>query len=258
MRRVLCLSSCVAVLVVAGCATYDDGDRAKAESHRDLGDLYMQRNEVEMAIREFRVALNVFEPDPLSHFAIGEAYRRKREYELAETHLKRALDLDPELLDARLNLGVLYLEQERWAEAIRENQLLIEDPTFLVPARALVNGGWAHYKSGDLEGAERLFRQAVGADGSSFQARLNLGIVLYEQNETVDAVREFEKAIELLEGRPPALYSHVTAQTRFRAAMAHIRLGQRSRAIAHLQAAAEWGGETEWGVKSREYLAVLE
>lgn len=248
----------IAAALVVGCISGPKPEIDQADAHRELGELYLQRGELELSIREFRTALKFWSGDASTHFSIGEAYRRKKEYELAETHLRRSLAIEPELLDARLNLGVLYLQQERWADAIRENQLLLKEPTFLNPARALVNVGWAYYKSDDLEEAESSFRQAVAANRSSFPAHLNLGIVLYDRNEPVEAIREFEKVIELLEGRPPQLYAPAEAETRFRMAMAHIRLGQRGRALEQLRAAAQEGNETEWGRKSEEYLAVLE
>ena len=124
--------------------------------------------------------------------------------------------------------------------------------------RALVSIGWAYYKSDDLEEAESRFRQAVAANRSSYPAHLNLGIVLYDRNESVEAIREFEKVLELLNGRPPQLFAPAEAETRFRMAMAHIRLGQRGRALEQLRTAAKEGNETEWGQKSEEYLAVLE
>lgn len=250
----------IALVLVAGasCATVSEEQRRQAESHRDLGSLYLDRGEPELAIREFRLALKSFEADPESNFAIGEAYRRKQEYALAEQHLRRALALDPELHDARLNLGALYLEQERWDDAIRENQVLAREPTFLNPARALVNLGWAHYKSGRPEQAESYFRQAISENASNYHAQMNLGISLYDRGEVAEAMEHFQRVLEILVGRPPELFGNAEAQARFRLAMAYVRLGERARAVEHLQVAAKQGGESQWGQKSREYLAVLE
>jgi type IV pilus assembly protein PilF len=256
MRRNL--RATLAVALVLGCATLGDAELRKAEEHRDLGERYLHSGNTELAIKELRVALELHERDPQGHFAIGEAYRRKQQWELAETHLRRALKLDPTLLDARLNLGVIFLEQGRWDDAVRETLPLADDPTFLNPSRALVNLGWAHYNSGRLDEAESYYRKALTQSRSHFQIHLNLGIVLYDQGKVFEAAAQFEKALELLEGRPPEIYASAVSQTRFRMAMAQMRMGQRERAIENLEAAAETGGETEWGQKSREYLAVLQ
>ena len=65
----------------------------------------------------------------------------------------------------------------------------------------LVNRGWAHYKSGSMEAAVQDFRTAAQEDGSNYTARLNLGVVLYEQGDTVEAVREFEQVVGMTERR---------------------------------------------------------
>jgi Tfp pilus assembly protein PilF len=248
----------LSALLALSCAHLDEESRGRFNAHRDLGSTYLQRGESELAIREFRAALSIWDRDAEAHFSLGEAYRQKRAFEDAEDHFRRALDLDPGLLDARLNLGVVYLQQERWRDAIRENEKLIEDPTFLRPVRALVNLGWAHYKLGDRAAAAKYFRQAIATDKSSYQAHLNLGIVLYDEQALGESVQSFGKVLELLSGRPAELFGAAEAETRFRLAMAHVRLGQRARAIEELRIAAERGGETAWAKKSRDYLAVLE
>ncbi len=257
MRRITRALLAVALLATA-CAHLDEESRGRFNAHRDLGSTYLQRGETELAIREFRAALKLYEPDAETHFSLGEAYRQKRAFDEAEDHFRRALDLDPLLLDARLNLGVVYLQQERWRDSIRENEKLVEDPTFLRPSRALVNLGWAHYKLGERAAAAEFFRQAIATDKSSYQAHLNLGIVLYDDQALGESVASFGKVLELLAGRPLELFGAAEAETRFRLAMAHVRLGQRARALEQLRIAAERGGETAWAKKSRDYLAVLE
>lgn len=253
------LLAVLAPLALAGCATtLEEPERRKMTSHRDLGTLYLQRGELELAIREYRSAISVWDRDAETHFALGEAYRQKGAFEAAEEHFLRALELEPGLHDARLNLGALYLQEERWADAIGANRILVDDPTFMRPARALVNLGWAHYKSGNRAEAEQAFRSAVASDGFSYQSRLNLGIVLYDREEFVEALRHFSKVLELIEGRPEQVFGAAEAEARFRMAMAHVRLGQRERAIEQLHAAVDRGGDTEWADKSRDYLAVLE
>jgi Tfp pilus assembly protein PilF len=236
-----------------------DPDRVRrAEIRRDLGTVYLNKGELEMAIREYRAAVEAFDRDAEAQFALGEAYRRKGEFVAAEQHFLRALEIDSSKLDARLNLGVLYLQQERWAEAVEQNLMLVQDPTFLNPARALVNLGWGQYNSKDFEGAKRSLRRALALEPSSYRAHVNLAILLYDQSQIVDAIEHFERAIHSMEGRPVEHFGLAEAEVRFRTAMAHVRLGQRDRALEHLRVASERGGQTEWGRKSRDYLAVLE
>ena len=255
--RVRCLAWGL-VLVLAACATVSEERLNRAEAHRQLAELRLAKRELELAMREYQKSIELYDKDPEAHFGLSQTYRLKGILDLAEHHLRETLRLDPRHQEARLNLGAVYLERERWEDAIRENDILIEDPTLLGRARALVNRGWAHYKSGNAEQAERDFRDALSEGGFNDYAHMNLGILYYSRGEVVEAIHEFEQVLEILERRPPKVFGASEAEARFWLARAHVKLGQRQEAIEHLRIAAERGGEGRWGRKSREYLAVLE
>ncbi|MFQ5698306.1 MAG: tetratricopeptide repeat protein [Myxococcota bacterium] len=241
-----------------GCSTVDSISARQAQTHRDLGSVYLGQGKIELAIREYQSSLELDDRDAETWFAMGEAYRRKGRFPEAEKYLRRALELDDGKQDARLNLSAMYLQQGRWQEAITEAQILVDDPTFLVPARALVNLGFAQYKSGDLEGARQSLTRALETNGSSYQAHADLGMVAYDQGEWVEAASQFRMALRILEGRPKQVFGQIEAEIRFRMAMAQVRLGQRERALDELRISASRGGQSEWGRKSRDYLAILE
>jgi Tfp pilus assembly protein PilF len=86
--------------------------------------------------------------DPWIAMALAEAYRRRGKPEEAEAEYKRAIALDSELHQARLNLSALYIHLERYEDAIPHLVQLADDPTFSAPWRALTNLGWAQYRLG--------------------------------------------------------------------------------------------------------------
>jgi Tfp pilus assembly protein PilF len=259
--RVLLRIALALLALQASCASTqraNDEAASRSENRRRLAHMKLERGQLELAIREYQNALKEWEADPENHFGIAEAYRQKGELALAEQHLLRTLLLAPTHQEARLNLSVVYLQQERWADAVRESSVLIEDPTFLRPVRALVNRGWAHYKSGDFTAAERDLQQAVREESSNHQARLDLGIVLFDKGDVVESIRQLEKVVEQIERRPHPVNGPLEAQARFHLAKGHVKLGQRQKAIQELRAAVKRGGDGEWGQKSKEYLSVLQ
>jgi Tfp pilus assembly protein PilF len=248
---------CSLPLLLAGCATTSEQDLNLAFQRRQLAEAKLAKGEVEIAIGQYKESLELYPDDAETHFGLAEGYLRKRKLDLAEHHLKEAARIQPGHHEARLNLGVIYLVEQRWPEAMAVFRELADDPTFIRPARALVNLGWAQYKSGDLGGARSTFEQAVRSEGGNHVAHLDLGIVLYDQGDVVDAIRHFERVLEILENRPVAIYGATEAEARFRAAQGFVKLGKQSEAINHLELAAQRGGTGEWGEKSREYLAIL-
>ncbi len=246
------------MLALLSCATVSELDRERAINRRAIGDSKLQRGQYELAIREYRASLDLNSTDPETHFGLSEAYRQKNLLEDAERELKAVLRYDRHHLEAKLNLGVVYLQAERWDDAIRINKELIDEPVFLRPGRALVNRGWAHYKSGRLEDAVRDFRSAVAENDSNFVAHLNLGIAFYDMGESVDAIAEFQRVVKIVQSVPNNPLGHVEAQARFRLAQAYVKVGNRTKALENLKVAMERGGKGEWGQKSKEYLAVLQ
>ena len=259
LRTLMALSLAVVLFgSTTGCSTISAEEEKKARSHRRLADAQLQKGAYALAIRQYRAALDFNSSDPEIYFGLAEAYRQKGMLDEAEQTLLDALRIAPDHQDSRLNLSVVYLMQERWDDAIRETTLLFDDPTFIRPSRALVNRAWAYYKSERLDEARSDLAEALVTDPGNFQVHLNLGTVLLDQGDTVQAMIHFQKVVELLERRPPAIFGAAEAQARFQLAQGHVKLGQRNQAIEQLRSAVELGGSGEWGEKSRQYLTVLE
>jgi type IV pilus biogenesis/stability protein PilW len=94
--------------------------------------------------------------------------------------------------DARMRMGVTYLEQRNLPAAMRELTKASElDPGNPEVDMAL---GLAYQARGDLSKAEEHLRRAIEKKPDYADARNNLGIVLAERRAWDEAIREFEAA----------------------------------------------------------------
>ena len=252
------LATLFALATASACTTVTPVDISKADSRRDLAEAKLAKGENELAIKEYQTAIKLNPNDAESHFGIAEAYRRKNLLGDSERELREALRIDPSHHEARLALGVTFLQMERWNDAAAEFTRLADDPTFVRPTRALVNLGWAHYKSGNLDLAKGDFQRALVADRTNYVAHLDLGIVYYEQGELVEAVTHFEECVKIVSERPVQVFGPAEAEARYRMAQAYVRLGKRAKAVDSLSIAVARGGESEWVRKSNDYLKVLQ
>jgi type IV pilus assembly protein PilF len=257
-RKNALIAALGALLALAGCSSTNNRESLLADSHRDLGSVKLAQGEPEAAIAEYRKSLALDPDEPETHLGLAEAYRRKGLLNDTERELREALRLDADHQEARLALGVTFLQMERWDDAAAEFQRLVDDPTFIRPSRALVNLGWAHYKSGKLDQAKSDFERALKSDRSNYVAHLDLGIVLYDGDQLVEAIQHFEECVKIVGERPAPVFGPAEAEARFRAAQAYVRLNQRQRAVDALRVAVERGGESEWAHKSSDYLKVLQ
>lgn len=256
-----CASALVCLGLVAllalGCATTkrqqaEERDRArKAASHLDIGIGYMNDGRTALALREF---LNAERLDPRNarvQYALGEAYFAKGKLEDSERHLNRALELYPDHHDARLSLSALFLLEERYDEAIAQCDILIDDPTFPAPFRALANRGLAQLRLGRRADARRSLELARDYNQDYWPASLSLAILEVEEKHYLEAIALFQETLRVDPG------PRVESEVNYRLAEVYISLGKRDRAIGHLSTSVARAPEGEWAEKSQEYLKLL-
>jgi Tfp pilus assembly protein PilF len=254
----LLIGSGILFVVAAGlgCATTPelqtelDHDK-KARTHYNAGIEQMRQGKLALGIRELRTALQISPRDPWIHWAIAEAYRQKGRLDDAESHLLTALEIRPDFQQARLNLSALYVELGRYDEAIALTDLLLDDPTFPVPWKALTNRGWAEYELGQRKNARKSFEAALEYNEKHWRSFLALGILDEEAGDRIEALEQFEQVIALEPG-PLA-----EAEANYRIGEIYISLGNRKRAVQHLTAATAKEPNGQWGKRSEDYLRRL-
>src|SRR5206468_6037488 len=98
-----------------------------ADAHVGLGDAKASKGDVDGAIAAYQKAL-VFNPvNPRVQLALGKIYySEKGLYYEAVNAYKRAIDLDPQSVEARMGLGEVYEEKGLYKEAIDEYRRVIE------------------------------------------------------------------------------------------------------------------------------------
>lgn len=153
------------------------------------------------------------EPDLYLFLALS--LLKLRDVQAAELHVRRALNLDPDHLEARTLLGWINLEVRRdYASAIEEYARVVA----LKPdsPEAHNNLGVAFRKKGDWVKALENFSRALELRAAYGEARSNRGWVYIEQKRWREARGDFEQALRVNPGDEGALYglSRVLRQIR--------------------------------------------
>lgn len=224
----------------------------RARVHYEVAVDRMRNGRNPEAIGELLQAVRLDPADKHIRLALAEAYRRAGRVAETEQHLKAALEIDPSFHAAHLNLSGLYVQLERYEEAIVHAQRLLDDPTFPHPWRALTNLGWAEYRLGRVDQAAAHLRLALDYKDSYWPARLNLGILAADRGDREQAVEHFER---VLEAQPGPL---AEAEARYRLAELYVSMGDKRSAIAQLTKASDLRPSGPWGKRSAEYLQSLQ
>ncbi len=246
------------LLLALGCVTTSTDDRPElspaeaAEAPRNIGIDHVINGRIPFGIRELRHAMKLYPDDGLTHLWLGQAYLLKGRLDDSLGHAQRAVEIDPESHEARLNLCVIYIHLEKFSEAVVEASVLVEDPTFASPWRALSNRGWAQLKQRQLTLARKSLEEALEYRPHYWPALLNLGILEQVEGDRLASLRYFEQVRDIDPG------SGAVAEANYRMAEAYVSLGHRDRALHHLMEAIEISPHGRWGRQSRDYLALLE
>ena len=98
-----------------------------ADAYVGLGDARAAKGEIDAAITAYQKALTYNAVNPKVHMSLGKIYYAEKGlyYESVQSY-KRAIDLDPNAVEARMGLGEVYEDKGLYKEAVEEYRKVIE------------------------------------------------------------------------------------------------------------------------------------
>lgn len=130
-----------------------------------------------------------------AHFRLGELHEKRGELEDAADCHALAVHFDPRHVQAHYALAALHRSQGRHAQAAEHYRRIVEvEPR---DAAAHANLCFALFETADYETAREHGECAIVIDPGLAEAHHNLGLVLREAGEPARAIEHFERALEL-------------------------------------------------------------
>ncbi|GBD24923.1 Beta-barrel assembly-enhancing protease [bacterium HR30] len=202
MRRVTCwVVVAVAVVLSALPSESRASERSKRLSAKGLVELHGGR--VEQALQLFDEAVQADPTDALAWYYRAVTRNRAGNRDGAIADLRKALELNPKLFDAALDLGVALVEKGDFQDALTPLQHARNSSE--LEAQALLYLGIALFRLDRGPEARSYFWAAMEKDPQlEAVARYHLGILDYRQGRWRSARREFLQVKELKPGSPVA------------------------------------------------------
>jgi len=150
----------------------------------------------EEAIREYRRAVRLDDENPWIFNSMGLALAANGDLEEARRALEKALELNADLTDVHNNLGVVYSEMGDTERAFREFAIVIRDPSYPSPEKALYNLGNLYLREDNFELAHMHFRRAIERKPNFALGYRGLGKVHLAMDESESAMEQFAAALE--------------------------------------------------------------
>jgi len=215
------------------------GDRLQAELNQlytspsylvDLGTELARQGRLEQAAAEHEKALEMDPRMARAHVNLISLYGRLKQYEKAEKHYHAAVELDPDSYESHYNYGVLLTRWGNQKEAEKAYRKVLA--VYPEHAEAHNNVGDLLQRQGRLSEAEAEFRKAIKSRPAFPQAHFNLGRILVNQSKYGEGIQELLKALatEDADSEPAYLYA---------VGAAYVRAGDKENGVRYILLARE-------------------
>jgi len=134
----------------------------------------------------FAQSVTTSRQDPATIFSQGAQALKSGEFSQAEELFRRVIALDPKSGAAHINLGVTYMRERRWDDAMAE----LHQAETLSPQTPGIqlNMGLIYYRKSDFDGAIEPFSKVLQLEPDSLQASYLLGLCYFFTNRYKAAV----------------------------------------------------------------------
>ncbi|MEP0546777.1 MAG: tetratricopeptide repeat protein [Rhodothermales bacterium] len=168
-----------------------------------LGRALAEMDSLAAAERVLGEAVAAYPGDAWAQYWLGTVRDRRGKAEAAEAPLRRAVEIQPLLVEARIALADVLSEMGRTDEAVQHLEAAVAADSLHHPA-AWNNLGFLYLQAGRMAAAERPLATAVRLDPDFAEARVNLGAIYLSDGRLDPAIEQFEQAIRARPDYAPA------------------------------------------------------
>lgn len=234
---------------LVGCAEPQKSSSQQEDVHYILGVSYLQEGDASRAMQEFYMAheADVHNADIL--VGLGRAYQLKGAFAEAEGYYLQALKERPEDSLIENNLGSLYLDLQRWDDAIYYFGKAASNMMFSSSETSLTGLGYAHFQKREYLEAINAYRKALVQNPRYDAAHLRLGETYYAMGKTDRALGEFQQALKL---------NGNNIRTNFQLGLAHMKADNPTEAVQYFRNVVKLAPFSELGEQAEHYLELLQ
>lgn len=159
---------------------------------RELGRLYLKKNDIEQASLSFQKAIEINQLDVTSFHYLGQIYYRQGEIDLAIDFFSRAMDISPRHVDRSIKFATLLLKKKLPKQAEKIFMLVLKNYSTNLQFREEI--GERCMEGGLYDLAIRVFNDILRLEPTHAQINKKLGIAFHGKGLPKDAIFYLEKA----------------------------------------------------------------
>jgi tetratricopeptide (TPR) repeat protein len=181
------------VLIAEPLPSFDGQTPGQGATDLDRGVALVQNERYADGIALIEKAFKTLPPDAESTYYLAYAYDRSGRRKEAEATYQRSIALDPKLVEPRINLAAMYLEEPPQAA----KAIAVLEPAVALDPRAIdvhLNLAYANRLLKRLDVAAQHYRAALAIQ-EKVETRQMLADVLYDAGKTGELVLELKKLV---------------------------------------------------------------
>lgn len=167
----------------------------RARSHTDLGAVYYQQRQLEIALEEFTLAAKIDPAFGQAYNGLGLVHAALGQDDLAEKNFKRALQLEPNNSESHNNFGSFLCGRNRIEESVKEFMAAVKNPLYTTPVIAYTNAGICSLRKQDSANAEIYFQRALEIEPLASVAAYQLASIQFKRNEVAKAKMTLQNVV---------------------------------------------------------------
>ncbi len=188
-------------LLVAGCANQQQQEKeaenlkSRARAHTDLGAVYYQQKQYEIALEEFNTAIKIDPSFASAYNGLGLVNAELGKDDVADANYRKSIQLEPSNSEAHNNYGSFLCGRNRIDESIVEFLAAVKNPLYATPAMAYTNAAICSMRKNNVSGAEKYLQQALQIDPLSQVAAYQLASLQFKRNDAVAAKKTLQNVM---------------------------------------------------------------
>lgn len=244
-RCLLALSLCA---LFTACGPTLAQKKEQSAIHYRLGVVHLNERNLADSLKELTKAVEMYPSDATYHNALGLAYFAKGMNKEALASLNRALSIDRDYSEARVNKAAVYIVEQKWIEAIDESSAALKNIFYRTPEYAWFNMGWSYYNMNDLQKAIESYTKAVSSNPAYAQGWYSMGLAYEKMGDSKQAIESYEKAVGVF---PQYLDAW------FNMGMALVKAKNRPAAVKAFEKVVEIAPASDKAQSAKEYMGLI-
>ncbi|MBA3696826.1 MAG: type IV pilus biogenesis/stability protein PilW [Methylotenera sp.] len=199
--RISALLVIAALGFLAGCVSQQQQERdtenlkARARAHTDLGAVYYQQKQYEIALEEFTEAIKTDPGFALAYNGLGLVHSALGQNDLADADFRKSIQLEPNNSESHNNYGGFLCARGRYDESIKEFLAAVKNPLYGTPAVAYANAGICSIRKRDLVNGEIYLQLALQKDPLLNSAAFQLALIQFNRKDVVSAKQTLQNVM---------------------------------------------------------------